>query len=710
MATAAGSGKTLGMWLTPLAEIMTEPGRGTVLYLAPTKALGADQLSGLERMTGLSAVGAGPSAGAFRAATCDGDTELEVRRWVQATADAVLTNPDYLHFSLLPRHAYWTRFFRRLRWVLIDEAHAYRGLFGAHVSLVIRRLRRVAAHYGAAPTFALASATIAEPAATAGALIGCDPSTITCVAGDDAPRGRRTVVLWQPPFLEPDEPTKPSDDPDDAADQLVTQVRRSAEAEAADLVADLAGSGAQTLAFVRSRFAAESVADSARIRLGPAGAGRITSYRGGYLPEERREIEAGLRRGSLSALVSTTALELGIDIPGLDVAMIVGWPGTRASFWQQAGRAGRGGGDGLAVWVAGTNPLDAYLVEHPEAIFGPPVEATVFDPTNQHILAPHLCAAASELPIRPDDVEYFGSTMPAILQQLTDLGVLRHRTTGWYWRPTEPASSLTDLRGDHGPPVDIVEADTGRLLGTVDAGRAEATVHIGAIYLHRGAAFIVTGLDLDGHIATVSQTHLPHRTRANTRSTVAIIAEHRVEAGNGFAWHLGDVEVRSQVTSYTRMRSAGGATIDTVPLDLPEHAMRTVAAWLTVESSLLDDASLSPRELPGALHAAEHAAIGLLPLLATCDRWDLGGLSSAFHGDTEGPVIFIHDAAPGGAGFAARAFAAHGALTTAVRDLLQGCGCSDGCPSCVQSPKCGNANQMLDKGAALRLVEAVARG
>jgi DEAD/DEAH box helicase domain-containing protein len=488
---------------------------------------------------------------------------------------------------------------------------------------------------------------------------------------------------------------------------LTPAIRVSGEAEAAVLVAELTTAGAQTLVFVRSRFAAESVADAARSRCAASAGGRIASYRGGYLPEERRQVEADLRSGALKGLVATTALELGIDIPRLDALVIAGWPGTRASLWQQIGRAGRGGGDGLAVWIAGNNPLDTYLVDHPDAVFGAPVEATVFDPTNPHVLAPHLCAAAAELPLTDVDLSLFGPGAASILAELTEAGVLRRRATGWYWRPTEPATSLTDLRGGGDATVQIVDEATGRLLGTVDSLRAESTVHAGAVYVHQGATFVVRALDLDALVALVYPSRPPYRTRAETQTSVAVIDEQRADPGHGFAWHFGDVEVRTHVTSYTRLRAHGVDRLDSIPLDLPEHAMRTASAWLTVESRVFAEAQINTREVPGALHAVEHTAIGLLPLIATCDRWDLGGLSSPSHPDTGGSVIFIHDAVPGGAGFAERAFTAHRSLMTAVLDVLTLCPCADGCPSCVQSPKCGNANHTLDKAAARRLVTAI---
>jgi DEAD/DEAH box helicase domain-containing protein len=717
VATAAGSGKTLALWLPALADLVAAgPPSGrvsearrrpTALYLSPTKALGADQLVGVERMTAGS-----QCRQAARAAVLDGDTKVDSWRWAQASANVVLTNPDYLHYSLLPGHTRWARILSRLRWILVDEAHTYRGLFGAHVALVLRRLRRLAAHYGAEPIFTLASATVAEPQATAAALIGSAEDEIAVVDSDASPRGRRTVVLWRPRSIDADDrPTGEAEGGDEnaAGGGMGPPARVSAGAEASDLLADLTLAGAQTLAFVRSRFAAESVADAARLRVGPAVASRIASYRGGYLPEERRELEARLRSGALAGLVATTALELGIDVPTLDAVVIAGWPGTRASLWQQIGRAGRGEGNGLAIWIADNNPLDSYVADHPEAIFGAPVEATVFDPTNPHALAPHLCAAAAELPLTKADHERFGPGTGAILTELGQAGVLRHRPAGWYWMPAEPASSLADLRGTTGRTVQIVEEATGRILGTCDATRAESTVHAGAVYLHQGASFVIRGLDLDTAVALAVPSRPPYRTRANVRTAVTVATERARAEEPGLAWHLGDVEVRTQVTSYTRTGSGKGAKIDTVSLDLPEHSMRTASCWLTLESPVLSQAHISAQELPGALHAAEHAAIGLLPLLATCDRWDLGGLSTPSHADTGGPVVFIHDAVPGGAGFAERAYARRAALAGATRDLLARCPCVSGCPSCVQSPKCGNANQVLDKAAAARLMAEVAR-
>lgn len=719
LATSTGSGKSLAAWLPAISAVRAsalesmEPGAGrisaytrrpTTLYLAPTKALAADQLAGLERL--LSA--AGPVG--VRASTCDGDTPLSERDWVREHADIVLSNPDFLHFSLLPGHRRWQRLLRGLRFVVIDECHAYRGVLGAHVALVVRRLLRLARHYGAEPTVILASATTGDPAGTAARLIGSPD--VHAVTADTAPSGTRTVVLWQPALTESGTrwPGQGAPVPGAGVDDE-DGPRRSVIAETGDVLARLVRCGARTLAFVRSRYGTEAVAEQVRSRLAGTGlADRVAAYRGGYLPEERRALETALRTGDLLALATTNALELGVDVAGLDAVVMAGWPGTRVSMWQQAGRSGRAGRDGLAVLIASDNPLDAYLVHHPEAIFGRPVEATTFDPANPYVLAPHLCAAAAELPLTDADLPLFGLPDTALLAELARRGLLRRRPTGWFWnfsRPEHPAS-LTDLRGGQGQPVQVVETGTGTVLGTVDASRADATVHPGAVYIHQGQTFVVDELDDD--VALVSRaTELAHRTRPRSRTTVRIVderthAQWQDPAGRRVRWSYGQVEVTSQVTGFERRRLPELDVIGTYDLDLPERQLATTATWWSATAEDLLAIGVGPDVLPGALHAAEHAAIGLLPVVATCDRWDLGGLSTALHPDTEQPTVFVHDAYPGGAGFAERGFVAAREWLTATLAAITECGCPSGCPSCVQSPKCGNNNSPLDKAGAARLL------
>lgn len=716
VATSTGSGKSLAFWLPALtaarrsaAQAKDEPGRvgrpgrrATTLYLCPTKALAADQLDAVERLLGAGGVGD------VRVATCDGDSSPDERRWAREYADVVLTNPDFLHYALLPRHERWSRLLAGLVYVVLDEGHAYRGVFGAHVGLVLRRLRRLAATYGATPTFVLASATTADPAASAARLIGVEPDEVEAVTDDASPGGRRTIVLWRPPEL-PGGGT-PWELRDDDPFGPVDRPRRTAAAETADLLADLVAAGARTLAFTRSRRGAESVATSARRHLAEVDAslpGLVSAYRGGYLPEERRELERAIRTGELRALATTNALELGVDITGLDAVLVAGWPGTRVSFWQQVGRAGRAGSEGLAVLVAREDPLDTYLVQHPSAVLDTPVEATVFDTGNPYVLAPHLAAAAAERPLRADELGLFGPHAAALLDDLVDRGWLRRRSSGWYWTHPEPASRLTDLRGAGGPAVRVVEGETGALLGTVDAGSADSTVHAGAVYVHQGATFVVDELDLEDGIALVTRRDVDYGTWARWVTSTEIRRVDAEAAWGPVTWGFGAVDVTSQVLSYQRKRIPDLQVLGTYDLDLPARTLPTAAAWWTAPAEVLLAAGVTAEQAPGALHAAEHASIGLLPLLATCDRWDLGGLSTVLHPDTGHATVFVHDGHPGGAGFAERGFRLGATWLRATRDAIAGCGCATGCPGCVQSPKCGNGNEPLAKDAAVRLLDAV---
>ncbi|WP_149203908.1 DEAD/DEAH box helicase [Actinotalea subterranea] len=719
LATSTGSGKSLAFWLPALTAVrrdraagLLDPGRiestqrrGSVLYLCPTKALAADQLVGLESL--LRAAGLAD----LRPSTCDGDTDMTARRWVQEYADVVLTNPDFLHFSLLPGHRRWVRLLRSLRYVVVDESHAFRGVFGAHVAAVLRRLRRLAEHHGAHPTFVLASATTADPAQSAARLLGVDADDVVAVTRDTSPRGHKTFALWQPPLMPGLDPTLGAPDVDESHDDAPTApVHRTATAEMADLLTDLTLAGARTLAFTRSRRGAESVAGSTRDHLDHVRKGlgqSVAAYRGGYLPEERRELERRIREGDLRALATTNALELGVDISGLDAVLIAGWPGTRVSLWQQAGRAGRAGADGLVALIAREDPLDTYLVGHPDAIFRTPVEATVFDPGNPYVLAPHLCAAASELPIRSEELALFGPGTAELLAVLVERGALRRRTSGWYWTHAESAAWLTDLRGSGGEPVRVVEGATGRLLGTVDAAAADSTVHEGAVYVHQGATFVVDELDLEGSVAVVRERTVDYGTWSKWLTSIAIQGVREERRAGSVTWGFGPVDVTTQVVSYQKRRLPDLVPVGGEVLDLPARTLTTTAVWWTAPASLLAEAQLDDGDVPGSLHAAEHASIGLLPLLATCDRWDLGGVSTALHVDTECATVFVYDAYPGGAGFAERGFHLGAAWLRATRDAIAGCGCAAGCPACVQSPKCGNGNNPLDKAGAIRLLEAV---
>ncbi|WP_236796296.1 DEAD/DEAH box helicase [Amycolatopsis sp. GM8] len=718
VSTGTASGKSLAYQLPVLSDL-SEDERACALYLSPTKALGADQLRAVSSL----------DIDSVRAATYDGDTPMAERDWVRAHARWIFTNPDMLHRGILASHARWSRLFRKLSYVIVDECHGYRGVFGSHVALLLRRLQRVARYYGSSPVFVLASATTAAPAEFASRLVGQDCVAVT---DDASPRGARTVALWEPPLLE------------DFSGENGAPVRRSAGAEAGRILAELVIEGARTLAFVRSRRGAELTALGARRILSEvdtALAGKVAAYRAGYLPEERRKLERSLLSGELLGVATTNALELGVDIAGLDSVVLAGYPGTLASFWQQAGRAGRSADDALVVFVARDDPLDTYLVHHPAAILDRPVETAVLDPANPYVLAPQLACAAAELPLTTKELDTFGGAAARdVLDMLVADKLLRRRPSGWYWTSRDRPQYEVDIRGSGGDQIAVVEADTSRLLGTVDPGSACSTVHPGAVYLHQGASYVVDELDLESGVALVHGEDPDWTTSAREVADISVLAVHeRVDYG-GVKVFLGDVAVTSQVVGYLRRRPSG-QVLDQVPLDLPEQKLETRAVWYTISDELIEapsatgndrspmpesgagtgrlsdigepgarapgGAGLEPARIPGALHAAEHAAIGLLPLFATCDRWDIGGVSTALHADTGEATVFVHDGHPGGAGFADRGFAALVPWLAATREAIVSCECPAGCPSCVQSPKCGNGNDPLDKAGAVAVLDTV---
>lgn len=684
IATGTASGKSLSYLVPALSSVLDG---GTILYLTPTKALAADQLRALNEL----------DVPELRAATFDGDTSFEERTWVRKHANYVLTNPDMLHRTLLPRHANWSSFWRRLRMVVVDECHGYRGVFGSHVAQILRRLRRICTRYGSAPAFVLSSATASEPGAFAMRLTGLQMAEVTT---DASPRGATTFALWEPPLT-------------DLRGEGGAPLRRPATAESADLLADLVIADVRTLAFVRSRRAAESVALTTRAKLqdlvfdvGAPGdlPDKVAAYRAGYLAEDRRGLEKAFRSGDLLGLATTNALELGVDVSGLDAVLIAGWPGTRASLWQQAGRAGRAGQDALAVLIARDDPLDTYLVHHPEALFGRPVEAIVLDPDNPYVLGPHLCAAAAEIPLTPDELQIFGPTAKEVLAGLVTEGLLRQRATGWFWTSRERATDLADIRGAGGAPVQVVEASTGRLLGTVDEPSAHTTVHTGAVYVHQGETYMVVELDLEAGVALVEAGTPDYTTFARDVTEISVLESLRSHPLGPGELHFGSVEVTRQVVSYLKRRAQSGELLGDEPLDLPPRTLRTRAVWWTLPTSAVVSLAEDGLDLGGAAHAAEHAAIGLLPLFATCDRWDIGGVSTELHPDTGLLTVFVYDGHEGGAGFAERGYARAVDWLTATREAIASCECERGCPSCIQSPKCGNGNEPLDKAGALRLL------
>ncbi|MGH2739219.1 MAG: DEAD/DEAH box helicase [Actinomycetota bacterium] len=672
IATGTASGKTLVYNLDFTRTVLRQP-RSTALYLFPTKALARDQLRQIRDLR----------LPQLKAAVYDGDTPSQERPLIRRTANLILSNPDMLHASLLPGHGRWADFFLRLALVVVDEAHVSRGVFGSHVAMVLRRLRRLVARYGGAPRFVLASATVGNPRELAERLVGLPFEE---VAEDASPAGEKHFCLWNPPIL------------DEGAG-----IRRGAIAESADLLASLVESETRTIAFCRSRRAAELLAQIAQRKL-PAGLrSRVKAYRAGYLPEERRRLERELADGTLLAVASTTALELGIDIGSLDAAILVGYPGLRASMWQQAGRAGRRSESSVAFLVAQDDPLDQYLVTHPDDLFRKPPEAAVVDPGNPYIVRPHLLCAAREQPLEERELEFFGEAAPEAVADLEEEDRLVVRGGRIHHKGRESPHRAVDIRTT-GALFAIVEEDTGAVLGTVDGSRAFVQIHPGAIYLHQGEQYEVRDLNLRRNVALVRPSAADYYTQVRDTTDIEVLRVRAETKHGGTPAFFGDVRVTEHVVGFQRKLHVTGDVIDTVPLDLPPQTLETTALWWAVPDETIRRAGIGPAKIPGAAHAAEHAAIGLLPLVATCDRWDIGGVSTAHHPDTDGCAIFIYDGYPGGAGISERGFRSGERLLAATEETIRNCPCESGCPSCVQSPKCGNGNEPLDKAAAVDLI------
>ncbi len=778
VATGTGSGKSLAAWVPMLSALADARGgrvslaaiqrRPTALYLSPTKALAADQMTSLAGL-------ANTIDPRIAVATVDGDTDQPARTWAREHADIIMTNPDFAHHAMLSGQQRWTRLWRGLSMIVIDEFHNYKGMFGAHVAHIVRRILRVAAFYGASPTVVFLSATSADPAQSAHRFLGDSFGDVTAVTEDGSPRGAQQIVLWRcrpvedkddadgttagtPTFDAPTggsaddpwstgftnqaatsgapssglstssrTPVSENSDPesrDNTADktdhtdtpdpdiELASDdaPRRAANTEAGEIMGLLVSNGARALTFIRSRPGTERVAEIAREWLelrAPYLSGSVAAYRGGYLPEERRELEEQLRDGDMRALATTSALELGIDISGLDAVVVTGWPGTHASFAQQIGRAGRAGRQGLAVFVGRDNPLDQYLLDHPEVIAQTPSEANVFDPMNPNALIPELCAAAAELPLRPEDAMIFELPDTSLFEDLATDGLLRRRPAGWFWNTSLGVSAhqTVSLRGE-GSTVTIVNSADGTILGTVDSARADTTVYPGAIYLHQGVPFEVEELGED--VALVHE-HREEEIRTYPREEMGVEimeTEEQIELETG-VWARGKVVVSSRVIGYDVRRLRDGLYLGMVPLTMPVRQLHTSATWWTINEKSIKASGILRADIPGALHGAEHASIGLLPLFATCDRWDLGGLSTAAHLDTGQATVIVHDAISGGSGCAERGFQAGREWMLATLKTIESCPCISGCPRCIQSPKCGNNNEPLSKSGAILLLKAL---
>jgi DEAD/DEAH box helicase domain-containing protein len=666
--TGTASGKSLCFNLPTLHALLSKP-TARALYLYPTKALAQDQARALNAF-GLTRQ--------IRPAIYDGDTPREQRRAIRERANVVLTNPDMLHMGILPNARLWDRFLAQLEVVVVDEAHVYRGVFGSHVANVLRRLRRLAPGV----RIYLASATVANPVELAERLTGYEE--VALVDSDGSPQPRRHIAMWNPPIED-----------DDLAS------RRSVFAEAADVVADLVRNEARTICFVKSRRGVELLTKIVG-DLVPEHADEIAPYRAGYTPQQRRDIEARLVAGDLRCVVTTDALELGIDIGALDACVVVTFPGTVASLRQMWGRAGRRG-HGLGVYVAGEDALDQYFCRHPEEFLERPVEAAILDHRNEDVFRAQLVCAAHEMPLGPRDDKIFGPQWRERAAELVAAGQLVERRGHFVLRhPEDYPAARVSLRSSSPDTFAVVETTSGEMLGTVEGARAFSTVHDGAIYLHLARQYEVRRLDLHERRALVEPFSGSWYTqpKKETDTFIERVLEKRETLGVELSF--GIVSVSETVLAYQRKRLPDHEVIDLQMLDLPTTEFSTQALWWEVDDELL--AALPREALLGALHAAEHTQIAVLPLLAMCDRWDIGGLSTTIHPQTGRATVFIYDGHPGGVGITRRGFHEFETLTGDAHRLIAECPCQAGCPSCVQSPKCGNLNEPLHKHGALTLL------
>jgi DEAD/DEAH box helicase domain-containing protein len=682
VATSSASGKTL-CYNIAVAEALLADQMSRAIYLFPTKALAQDQLRALYKLF---------TPGLFQVEeldTFDGDTPKGERTEIRKHARVILSNPDMLHLGILPNHQYWSRLLRHLKYVVVDEAHTYRGVFGSHVAGVLRRLRRLCRLYGSEPQFICCSATIANPGEHAEQLVGLP---FEVVDRDGSPNGGKEFVFWNPPLI------------DEAK-----SVRRSANSEATHLFTELVNQNIRTLTFARTRRLTELIYIYSKERLSEISIGRppqIMPYRAGYLPGERRRIERELFSGQLAGAVATNALELGIDIGDLDATVLSGYPGTIASTWQQAGRSGRNREQSMSFLVAVNNPLDQYFMRHPDSFFGKDFENALVNPGNPYILRAHLLCAAWECPLDSGDEQIFGPVFIQERDMLVEQGVLRERNRRWYLSPSiaYPAQAV-NIRSTSGKSFDVVDMSTDSLLETVEASVAFFQVHPGAIYLHQGESYLVKDLDLENRTAYAVPADANYYTQTKEIEDLHIVKVLNRKKEGKVNLYLGEVEVTNHVVGFKKKAQYTEEVLGEEPLDLPPQTFATIGLWFDLSDgaeSRLEEAGL---DFAGGLHAVEHAAIGILPLFAMCDRNDIGGVSTPLHPDTGRPQVFIYDAYPGGIGIAEKGFDIIAELWQATVRAIVECPCQDGCPSCIQSPKCGNNNQPLDKKAAQVLLE-----
>ncbi len=684
IATPSASGKTLCYHLATLDAILNDKD-SRALYIFPTKALAQDQLrsvkqilSEMKELTQLLIPGA--------VATFDGDTPQNERANIRKQARIVLTNPDMLHLGILPNHQSWFRLLRHLKYVVIDETHIYRGVFGSHIANVLQRLRRLCASHGSNPQFICCSATIANPAEHAQNIVGLP---FEAIVEDGSPHGEKYFVFWNPPIISESRDT-----------------RRSSNSEAAFLLGELVQKDIRGLVFARTRKLTELIYIYTKEQLSTSLADKISPYRAGYLPEDRRWIENKFFDGELLGLVATTALELGINIGDLQATVLTGYPGSIASAWQQAGRSGRSNYSSLSFLIAQENPLDQYLMRNPDFFFDKNFDNAIINPGNPYIMKPHLLCAAWEKPLNNGDEEFFGPNTGTMLTELEQEGRLRKRHERWHPAPSisYPAQNI-NIRATSGQNYAVIDGRQGCLLETVEASVAFFQIHPGAIYLHQGESYLIKELDLARHIAWAEPMSTDYYTQSMDITDIRVMSLVKERDFRGVNVYFGDVDVTTTIVGFKRKRQFTEEVIGEEPLDLPPQNFPTKALWFDLPQKAINRIASAGLDFQGGLHACEHAAIGILPLFALCDRNDIGGVSTPFHPDTGKAQIFIYDAYPGGIGIAEKGFEMITELWQATLKAVEACPCTDGCPSCVQSPKCGNNNQPLDKEAAIVLLE-----
>jgi len=688
VATGTASGKTL-CYNIPVLEAVIADYRARALYLFPTKALAHDQLRSL---AGLAAkLHPRPRTGSY-----DGDTDKQTRARLRDEAAIILTNPDMLHLGILPNHHLWASFLRNLRYVVVDEAHVYRGVFGSHVAAVLRRLNRLCEHYGSQPQYISCSATISNPGEHIARLTGLSPQIVD---SDGAPRAAKEFVFWNPPFRDAER-----------------SARRSPYAEAAALFADMARVGMRNITFTKARVIAELILKYARAslkRTNPELMGQVASYRAGYLAEHRREVEQALFQGGLLGVTATNALELGVDVGGLDATVSVGYPGSVASLWQQVGRAGRRGSSrkaSLAILVGLDNPLDQFFMRHPQELFGRPHEHALIDPGNLYVALMHLPCAAAELPLTPQDESRFGEGFVAAMVELENNGALAYQpeADNWLYMGRNYPAQRVNIRSIGRKPVVLLNTDDGdRQLEVMDAGIARSRVHTGAIYMHRGEAYRVKSLDLEAGVAKLTPANVDYYTQSIEVNDLQILQPLREEQFPRTRARWGTVLVTQHIVGYRKVRHFTEDRSKETELELPSNAFQTRALWWDIPRIWEKSIRRRGWSFSGGIHAIEHAFMGVLPLFAMCDRLDIGGHTTVSHPDTGLAQIFIYDAYPGGVGITEQGFQMIQALWRATLTVIQECPCEFGCPSCIYSPKVGDRNKSLDKRAALWILDAL---